>query len=375
MAGAMSSLNSEKNKSEDLAVILSHLPHMIGQWDENLINVYCNNAYSDYFGKKPYEIKGLHLKELLGPVLYEKNRIYAEAALRGETQLFERIIPLPNGGSRETLAHYIPNIVDGINKGFFVIVTDISELKKAELDRQKMEAHLVAASKMASLGEMAAGLAHEINNPLSIIYGDTCMLTRLSSKKNIEPTDILKIKNLASEIEETCLRIEKIIDGLRMFSRDDSKDGFESITISKVIEQTLSLCEQRFRNQGIDLRVEKIDPQLKIKSRPTQISQIILNLLNNAYDAVSQSQNPWIEIDVSSKEKIIQISIQNGGPQIPPNIQERMFEPFYTTKPTGQGTGLGLSISYGLANANHGQLYFDKSSKNTRFILELPECV
>lgn len=121
-----------QKQEKELNKILNAVPALIGYWDKNLINIQANNAYSEYFGKSPTEIKGKHIRDLLGPELFEKNRPFIEAVLKGETQTFEREIPLPTGGSKHTVAQYLPEISNGEVTGFFVIVHDVTELKLSE---------------------------------------------------------------------------------------------------------------------------------------------------------------------------------------------------------------------------------------------------
>lgn len=121
-----------RKSEEDLDTILNSIPSMIGYWDKNLINVHANNAYSEYFGKTPEQIKGIHIKDLLGPELFEKNKKYIDAALRGEPQTFERQLTLTKGGIRHTIANYLPDISNNQVNGFFVNVTDVSPLKLSE---------------------------------------------------------------------------------------------------------------------------------------------------------------------------------------------------------------------------------------------------
>lgn len=123
---------SIQKKEEELSQIINSVPSLIGHWDNNLININANNAYSEYFGRSPAEIKGKHIKELLGPDIYEKNKIRIEAVLSGKEQTFEREIPLPQGGSRHTIVNYLPEIKNGKVLGFFAIATDVTALKMSE---------------------------------------------------------------------------------------------------------------------------------------------------------------------------------------------------------------------------------------------------
>lgn len=124
--------NEIEKKEEELRSVLNSLPSLIGHWDKNLINLHANSSYTEYFGMNPDEVKGKHIRELLGPELYKKNLPYIQNALKGVPQTFEREIPLPHGGSKHTLAHYLPELRNGEVIGFFVIVNDVTPLKMSE---------------------------------------------------------------------------------------------------------------------------------------------------------------------------------------------------------------------------------------------------
>ena len=132
--------------------MLNALPAMVGYWDSDLRNRMANNAYIYYFGKTPAEMRGVHIRDLLGEDLYEKNLPYIEGALAGETQLFDREIPIPSGAVRYTQASYIPDIVEGEVRGFFVLVTDITERRRIEEEVERSRARLAEAERVARMG-------------------------------------------------------------------------------------------------------------------------------------------------------------------------------------------------------------------------------
>lgn len=132
--------------------MLNALPAMVGYWDSDLLNRMANEAYVDFFGKSPEEMRGTHIRDLLGPELYAKNLPYIEGALRGEKQLFDREIPTPAGEVRYTQASYIPDVVDGEVRGFFVLVTDITERRQIEEEMAHSRARLADAERVARLG-------------------------------------------------------------------------------------------------------------------------------------------------------------------------------------------------------------------------------
>lgn len=154
--------------------ILNALPAMVGYWDSELRNEMANEAYVDFFGMSPEEMRGIHIRDLLGPDLYEKNRPYMEGALAGEQQQFERAIPTPSGEVRHTQASYIPDEVDGEVRGFFVLVTDITETKRIERVAERSRTRLAEAERVAGLGswewEIETGEVHW-SDGLYAIYG------------------------------------------------------------------------------------------------------------------------------------------------------------------------------------------------------------
>lgn len=244
---------------------------------------------------------------------------------------------------------------------YMAIRFDITEKKNAIKK-------LLESSKMSSLGEMAGGIAHEINNPLAIIHGKASAMRRRFTRGLI---DVEKSNEDLNKIEATVERISKIIKGLRSFSRNVEQDPMEKIKLQQVIDDTLELCKERFRNHNIDLKVN-CPEDIIISCRPAQISQVIMNLLNNAHDAIEKFPQKWVSLDVKNSGSRIEISVTDSGTGISSEIVDKMMQPFFTTKEVGKGTGLGLSISKGIVEDHQGLLRYDSTSKNTRFVIELP---
>jgi len=234
--------------------------------------------------------------------------------------------------------------------------------------RHEAVRQLMASAKMSSLGEMAGGIAHEINNPLAIIQGKSKQLIKYANAGNLDP------KVAAQELEKissTTERIAKIVQGLRAFSRNADNDAVVPVDLTELMDNVMALCLERFRANGIRLDVN-LDPGLTLECRSIQIEQVLINLLNNAFDVVSSLNEKWVRLDVSATDNMIRISVTDSGKGIPDNIVDKLMQPFFTTKDIGKGTGLGLSISKGLVEQHHGRFYFDASHPNTRFIVELP---
>ncbi len=227
------------------------------------------------------------------------------------------------------------------------------------------------AGKMASLGEMAGGIAHEINNPLTIISMRTHQIKNLLEKGGLE--EIPRVIQLLGVVDVTIGRIASIIRGLRFFARSGDQDPFEKTKLETIIKDTLALCRERLAQCGIELSIGPYASDLEIECRPVQISQILLNLLNNALSAVLKSPDNqrWIRIEVETSHDLLRLKTIDSGPGVPEAIRHRIMEPFFTTKKIGEGTGLGLSISKGIAEEHGGRLYMNEKTEHTCFILEL----
>jgi signal transduction histidine kinase len=235
-----------------------------------------------------------------------------------------------------------------------------------ELNEQQ-QAFVLASSKMSELGKMAGGIAHEINTPLTTILLQTTVLLETAAEKNHD-TLVAPLQTITKTVE----RIAQIVKGLRTFSRDGSNDRFFPVNLSQVISNTVALSGEKFRHNSVELRVN-CAANVEVQCRETQISQLLLNLISNAYDAVSTLPEKWVAIDVADLGPCIQIDVTDSGSGIPMEAQEKLFLPFYTTKEVGEGTGLGLSIAMGIVDAHSGRIELDTQSKNTRFVIYLPK--
>jgi Na+/proline symporter/signal transduction histidine kinase len=230
---------------------------------------------------------------------------------------------------------------------------------------------LVQSSKMASLGEMAGGIAHEINTPLATICLCLDAIQRRILDNNLSPE---KIEKSVLTMRKTVDRISVIVKGLKSFAREGgeiSKIPIETKNISSLISEALVLCEEKLKLNSIELRIHG-DSELLFDCRPIQLSQVILNLIGNSIDAISGLAEKWIEIEFVCHEDIFRLSVTDSGHGIPIDIAEKMMQPFFTTKEIGKGTGLGLSISNGLIVSEGGRLFLDSTCPNTRFIMEFP---
>jgi PAS domain S-box-containing protein len=355
-------------KREMLKFILDGIPYLVGLWGADEINLQANSAYSSYFKKEPDQIKGCHLRDLLGEELYKQNEPYIKKVLAGEKVSFERTLTHVDGSLRHTLASYIPNIVQNKVVSFLVVVADVTELRKSDEERRILEVRLSQTAKLSALGEMSAGVAHEINNPLAIIHSrvDTLILKAQNGA--------LKMETLIADLEKIKIpveRIAKIIRALRAYARDAAADPFERKRLGEIVSDTIELCGERFGKDGIQIKLD-CDPNIFVSCRPTQLSQVLMNLLNNSFDAIRELSNKWIKIRVYKEDGIAKVFVIDSGSGIQRDVVQKMMNPFFTTKAVGQGTGLGLSICKGLMEVHRGELSYSDVGANTTFVMSLP---
>ena len=237
--------------------------------------------------------------------------------------------------------------------------------RNAEDKLLRARARAAQSARLVALGEMSSGIAHEIRNPLAAIH---LAATQIAAR----PDDPTQVAQLGERIQRIVMRASRIIDALRSFSRDASDDPFALAPVERIIGDTLELCGKRFADHAIELTVGPVDPGLVVECRQLQLSQVLVNLLGNAYDAVESAAERWVRIEVHVDRDWLELAVTDSGPGIPAAVRFRIFEPFFTTKAPDRGTGIGLSLSRGLVESHHGTLDLDTESPHTRFVLRIP---
>jgi len=250
---------------------------------------------------------------------------------------------------------------------YFIYIIIKKEKTENELKKQKDLNHF--NSKLTSLGEMAAGVAHEINNPLTIITGQANLINNSIASGNELTAEKLRIK--IEKIINAAERCRKIVDGMKLLSRNTKNDPLVIVNCRKISDQIIELSKHKFSINQIELKYDfKISEDDSVVVRESEVVQILLNLLNNALDALSCLDTKWVELVVTKNSNTVIFQVLDSGNGIPKSIANKIMDPFFTTKETGKGTGLGLSISSNLAKEMGGRLFLDDKQKNTCFCLE-----
>ena len=269
------------------------------------------------------------------------------------------------------------------------------EIEKAYRDLKNTQEQLIHSEKMASLGELTAGIAHEIQNPLNFVNNFSEINTELIDElvEEIENGEMEEVKSIAKNLrsnEEKIIhhgkRADSIVKSMLLHSRGGS--GIKEPTdLNTLCDEYLRLAYHGLRAKDKSFEAHfklDLDPSVPIvKVVPQDIGRVLLNLINNAFQAVSAdrskkeadaSYKPTVTVSTKKRSKEIEIIISDNGPGIPDDIKDKIFQPFFTTKSTGQGTGLGLSMSYDIITKGHGgKLSVDTEvGKGTEFQITLP---
>jgi histidine kinase len=300
----------------------------------------------------------------------EEDRDYYAIKLRTSTFLGQAKHKTKDGRTLYVNIRVSPSEYNG-QKVLLVTTSDIT--KRLETEQQ-----LLQASKMATLGEMATGVAHELNQPLAVMESASSFLMRkLNKKEDIEEEHLLI---MAQKISNNVDRATKIINHLREFGRKEDA-GLEKIQVNDLLRRANELLSQQLKVRGIEVVWQLAEELPLIMTDPGRLEQVFVNLLLNARDAIEDKLST--EVIKKGPEKIIlttssdgdniTIEVSDTGTGIPKDQLEKIFEPFFTTKSVGKGTGLGLSISYGIIKDCGGNIHVrSKKGKGARFIIEFP---
>ena len=247
----------------------------------------------------------------------------------------------------------------------------VQRIKEADKEKEALTQRLLVAGKTAAVGEMSAGLAHEINNPLATIETLQTWIRDLASTSPITEEDRKEILDSTTKIAEQVERCKTITQGLLKFSRRAGTKA-EAVDLNRLLEELATFSQTRARIENTTVQTA-LGWLPRIIAPPGHLQQIFVNLLNNALDAVRGKPNGMALIRSRSTDGTVKVEISDNGCGIPPQNLSRIFLPFFTTKPVGQGTGLGLAICYGLVQDLGGTIrVVSREGTGTSFIVELP---
>lgn len=362
-------LRELENSKHLLQSILDASPSSIFIKDLEGRYLACNQAFRKLFLRGAVDPIGKTAFDLFPKEVAQQFTTSDKSMLvTGRSKIFEQQIMVGNSPRWHLVALFPVNDLDGTPTGLCGMVTDIQDHKdeqaKYEHDLSLERAKSVQNAKLASLGELSAGIAHEINNPLALIKGTIPLLRKFKD-------DQAKLDSKLNLLMRSTERIEKIISGLKKFARVSGGEVRTTEYLKKIIMDSLILIEAKAKRHYTPIETN-IDPHLFILCDPTEIEQVIVNLLNNSIDAVSENQERWIKIIAFANGAEVVLQIVDSGPMISNEIEQKLFQPFFTTKGVGVGTGLGLSIVKGILDNHKATIKLNRSFSTTCFELRFP---
>lgn len=242
------------------------------------------------------------------------------------------------------------------------------DLLYQKLIEQKEE--MLQSSKLATVGMLASNMSHEIKNPLAVIYGSLNMIKKAIGKEEV---DLEKIKKSVETAEKTVERIVKIVEGMKSMARGESEESLDKLLLFDFVEGIKTLTEKQFRDAKVPITFDFPKENIELITREVQLTQVVVNLINNAFDALKEidSSDKWVRFVFEDKEDAYYLKVIDSGKGIPEEIQSQIMNPFFTTKKVGEGTGIGLSISKDIIEKLGGDLYIDNNSPQTCFVVKL----
>jgi len=326
----------------------------------------CNDSVKGIYGFDKDEILNA---PFLG-LFMEKERASVEAEIRNSPVITQVKQICRNGGTIFVNIRISPSEYPG-EKVLLITTSDITK-------RLEAEQLLIQASKMTTLGEMASGVAHELNQPLSVIKTASSFIIRKTNQHEKIEDQIMSV--MVSKIDTSVDRASKIINHMRLFARKSDME-LENININEILQNAFEIFSQQLKLRDIEVIWDTEENLPEIKADSSRLEQVFINLLINARDAIEELYPPGpdtkgdkkIILKTRSAGGIVIAEVCDTGIGIPEAILDRIFEPFFTTKEVGKGTGLGLSISYGIIRDCGGNITAkSEPGKGTCFIMQFP---
>lgn len=353
-AGITWATNRNKTLSRVMEKVLDDLPLLVSYVDTEQRYRFNNLAYQRFFGLSPREIFGKTMLELLGEAAYREVQPYIEQALAGKTATFERQLPYAGAGMHDVAVSYLPDFSPtGEVGGFYVLVNDISLIKQSERRERQRMLELAHVSRLASMGEMATEIAHEINQPLAAI----AMFSSAGLRSLQNNCDRDQLETWLEAINTQAKRASDIVRRVRHFVQKGQHER-APVNLNQVAEEVVALLRHEARSQQMEfvLQLEKDLPP--VQGERVLLEQVVFNLVRNAVEALQlQADQRRITLTTCFDAERVYVEIKDTGPGIDARLGERIFDSFVTSKP--DGIGIGLNISRSIIEAHAGKLTFN----------------
>lgn len=358
-----------KHSEERYRMLVEDSPAMICRYTPDLTLTFGNRPLGNYLECAPEQLPGINLSGWLSP---EQQLAFVQrlATLTPEFPVSTAEISLQLPGREH--AWWVWS-----DRGVFDehgVLVEVQAVGRDNTEVRRSQQQLTQSAKMATLGEMATGLAHEINQPLNVMRMAIVNVLKRLSNGDVQ-IDYLqeKLNRLDTQVQ----RAARVVDHMRVFGRRSEIEQ-QVFNPAIAIDGTLSLLSDGLRGKGVEIRCEGLDCAVRVRGHVDQLEQVLINLLVNARDALLGQREkdpdfaPWIALGIETDPGHVRLWVHDNAGGIDPRLLERIFEPFFTTKPVGVGTGLGLSVSYGIIENMGGRLSVSNTEHGARFCIALP---
>ncbi len=357
--------------------VVDNIPAAVSYWDRDLRNRFANAAHFDWFGLTPEQIRGRHVRDVVGDALYETNRPNIDGALRGERQFFERAMATPSGAMRYSQSTYVPDIQDGTVVGFFAHVADITARRQIEMALEASEVRLAQEAEQArranaAKSEFLAGMSHELRTPLNAVIGFSQMLL-LDSDGNLTEAQKEYCRFIESGGQHLLGVISQVLE-LSAIESNRMKLSIDRVQVEYVLQRVSDLMEPIATKAGVHLEVTGWDAP-DIRADDLRLSQILMNLVSNAIKYNRPGGAVRVTTAVIADDRV-RFSVADTGNGIAPANQAKLFRPFErlgAERSAIEGTGIGLTLVAKLTEAMGGAVGFTSEvGKGSTFWIDLP---
>lgn len=353
-----------------LRLITNAMPVLIAHVDADQRYRFTNEAYRAWFGFSPEEALGRTIREVVGEPFYRSVLPYVERVLSGERIQYAQDIDMEDGRILSIEAIYVPDANDrGVVNGFYALVMDMTEQRLAHQESRRLQDELLHAGRIATMGELAGALAHEINQPLSAIMSNAQAARRFL---NAPTPEIEEVNEILDDIVKDDARAGDVINRLRRMLKK-TKPVLEPVDLNAIFREVAGLLHSDAVIRNVRVCFE-LDPLLPpVSGDRVQLQQVALNLVLNAFEALEEVPRESRRVRIRTRLEGVQIlaAVEDTGKGIPPEASERIFDSYYTTKL--QGLGMGLSISRSVLQRHKGRIWFEnRHAGGVTFYFSLP---
>ena len=353
LAGALAfAMRRNRSLAQVMEKVVDNVPVLVAYVDADERYRFNNMAYERFFGLSPKRIYGKTMRELLGEAAYAVTEAHIKEALGGKTVVFERKLPYAGAGPRDAVITYLPDVTPQGVRGFYVMVNDVTAIRNSQRRERQHMLELAHVSRLASMGEMATQIAHEINQPLAAI----AMYAAAAQRTMQGACEREKIETWLEAINTQAKRASEIVRRVRQFVQK-GEPHLEAVDLNTVLRETAALVEHEAKTQNVQIVLDLADELPPARGEKVLLEQVVLNLVRNAMDAVvTGGGERRVTLKTSADAHLVYVEVSDTGPGVDPALGQHIFDSFVTGKQGG--LGMGLAISRSIVEAHAGTLRY-----------------